>query len=99
MQRRNFITLLGGAAAAFPLATRAQQPNRIERVGVLTASTGVDAQDNVRSLQQELQELGWTEGRNIRFDLRAVAPMIRMLHAPTRRSLLPRRQVSLSQLP
>jgi putative ABC transport system substrate-binding protein len=76
MQRRDFITLLGGAAAMssslWPLAARAQQPNRIKRVGVLTGQTEADARANLRSLQQALQELGWTERRNFLIDLRAV---------------------------
>jgi putative ABC transport system substrate-binding protein len=69
--RREFITLLGGAAA-WPLAARAQQSDRIRRIGVLTAG---DENDPVRktfvsSFTQALADLGWTDGRNVRMDLR-----------------------------
>jgi len=71
--RREFITLLGGAAASWPLAARAQQGESMRRIGVLTA--GADANDpdvQVRNavLMQTLQQLGWTEGRNLRVDYR-----------------------------
>jgi len=72
VKRREFITLLGGAAA-WPLAARAQQGESMRRIGVLTA--GADANDpdvQVRNavLMQTLQQLGWTEGRNLRVDYR-----------------------------
>jgi putative ABC transport system substrate-binding protein len=72
MKRRDFITLLGGAAAAWPLAARAQQVERIRRVGVLLsiAETDPDAQRRIQAFQQGLEELGWTEGRNIRVEYR-----------------------------
>ena len=74
-RRREFITLLGGAAAAWPLAARAQQPERMRRIGMLTGIAGEDAQTKVRiaAFLQELQKFGWTEGRNLRIDLRAGA--------------------------
>jgi putative tryptophan/tyrosine transport system substrate-binding protein len=72
MRRRDFNLLLGGAAAAWPLPAHAQQPNRIKRVGMLTASTEAEGLASVRSFQQALQEFGWTEGRNVRFDHREV---------------------------
>src|SRR6266849_4582084 len=72
MRRREFITLLGGAAAAWPLPTRAQQPERIRRIGVLWpyAEADTDSQSRIASLRQALLDLGWTEGRNLRFDYR-----------------------------
>ena len=73
--RRDFITLLGGAAAAWPLAARAQQGERVRRVGVLSnfAESDLEAQSMVEALHQTLQELGWVEGRNLRFDHRWAA--------------------------
>jgi ABC-type uncharacterized transport system substrate-binding protein len=69
MKRRTFITLLGGAAAAWPLAARAQQSERMRRVGMVTGvlETDADAQARFAVLRQALQQLGWTEGRNIQF--------------------------------
>jgi putative ABC transport system substrate-binding protein len=65
MRRREFITLIGGAAA-WPLAARAQQSERVRRIAVLTGFTAnADAQSRIAVFQQELQKLGWTEGRNI----------------------------------
>ena len=75
MQRRDFITLLGGAAATWPFAARAQQLEPMRRIGILTGIAGEDAQTKVRvtAFLQELQKFGWTEGRNLRVDLRAGA--------------------------
>src|ERR1700716_1190943 len=76
MRRRDFITLLGSAAAAFsvcwPLATRAQQPDRVRRIAMLSglAASDPEAQARVAAFQQGLKELGWTEGRNIHIDFR-----------------------------
>jgi putative ABC transport system substrate-binding protein len=72
MKRRQFITVLGGAAAAWPLAARAQQPERVRRVGVLMplAENDPDAQANVAAFREALQKLGWTDGRNLRIDYR-----------------------------
>jgi putative tryptophan/tyrosine transport system substrate-binding protein len=72
MQRREFITLVGGAAAAWPLAVRAQQPARFRRLGVimnLTADHPISLL-RVTALAQGLQDFGWTVGRNIRIDYR-----------------------------
>jgi len=72
MRRREFIALLAGAAAARPLATRAQQPERMRRVGVLLpgAANDVDVQTRLVAFLQELQHLGWTVDRNVRIDIR-----------------------------
>jgi putative ABC transport system substrate-binding protein len=72
MNRRAFITLLGGAAAAWPLAARTQQGQRVRRIGVLmsVAADGPDGQPRVTAFLEALQALGWTEGRNVRIDLR-----------------------------
>jgi putative ABC transport system substrate-binding protein len=69
MKRREFIRLVGGAAAVWPLAARAQQPVRI---GVLSirAESDVDWRANIEMFQNRLQELGWTDGRNIQIDYR-----------------------------
>ena len=72
MRRRDFITLLGGAAAAWPLVARAQQPERVRRIGVLMnrAADNPDGQARLAAFQQTLQQLGWSEGRNVRIDVR-----------------------------
>ena len=71
MRRRQFITLLGGAAA-WPLAARAQQGDRVRRIGVLIASTADDpeAQARIAAFTEALSQLGWTDGRNVRIDVR-----------------------------
>src|SRR5438105_3770909 len=70
--RREFITLLGGAGAAWPLAARAQQPTHIRRIGVLFYGLADDPETSSRltAFVQALQELGWTDGRNVRIDIR-----------------------------
>jgi putative ABC transport system substrate-binding protein len=72
MRRRSFIMLLGGAAAAWPLAARAQQGDRVRRIGVLMAYSESDreGQADVAAFREELQKLGWTDGRNLRIDFR-----------------------------
>ena len=72
MRRREFVTLLGGVAAAWSLPAGAQQPERIRRIGVLWPYTEADpyGQSRIASLRQALQDLGWTEGRNLLFDYR-----------------------------
>jgi putative ABC transport system substrate-binding protein len=72
MNRREFITLLGGAAAAWPLAARAQQPEGMRRIGVLMGLPENDPETNARlvKFRQELERLGWAEGRNVRIDIR-----------------------------
>ena len=73
--RREFITLLGGAAAAWPVAARGQQTGSMRRIGVLVGYTENDptAHPRVSAFQQGLNDLGWREGRNIRIDIRFAA--------------------------
>jgi len=72
MRKREFITLLGGAAAAWPLAARAQQSEQVRRVGMLIgqAADDVDGKARLAAFVQGLQQLGWTDGRNVRIDTR-----------------------------
>ena len=72
MRRREFITLLGGAAAAWPLTARAQQGERMRRIGMLESLKADDkeAQARISTFAQGLKELGWTEGRNVEIDVR-----------------------------
>ena len=72
MRRRDFIRGLGGAAATWPLAVRAQQDERVRRIGVLVASPADDAESQARvaAFKEGLAQLGWTEGRNVRIDTR-----------------------------
>ena len=71
MKRREFMMLLGGAVA-WPLAARAEQAERVRRVGVLmgVAPDDPDAQANIAALHQGLQDAGWVVGRNVRIDVR-----------------------------
>ena len=70
MIRREFITLLGGAAVAWPLRARAQQTERVRRIGILLPAAADDAeyQARVGAFLQGLQQSGWTIGRNLRID-------------------------------
>jgi putative ABC transport system substrate-binding protein len=72
MKRRTFISLLGVAAATWPLAARTQQPERVRRIGVLMASAADDSENQARmaAFLQGLAQLGWTDGRNVRIDTR-----------------------------
>ena len=72
MRRREFISLLGGAAAAWPLAARAQQGERMRRIGVLMSAVEGDQTglESITAVAQGLAELGWTVGRNIRIEYR-----------------------------
>ena len=75
MKRRQFITLFGGAAAAWPLVATAQQSDLMRRIGVLTTLAEKDSEGQLRAaaFRQELQKLGWIEGRNIRSEYRWAA--------------------------
>ena len=75
MRRREFIALFGGAALAGPRAARAQQPDRVRRVGVLMSRAAGDPEEQARfaGFLQGLQKLGWTDGRNVRIDYRWAA--------------------------
>src|SRR3974390_1392723 len=72
MRRREFITLLGGAVAAWSLIARAQQPERMRRIGVLMGLAATDAEGQARfaAFLQGLQEFGWAVGRNVIIDTR-----------------------------
>ena len=72
MNRREFITLLGGAAAAWPLAARVQQPEQMRRIGVLMglAAGDPEAQLRVAAFESGLRELGWVKGRNLSIEYR-----------------------------
>jgi putative ABC transport system substrate-binding protein len=72
LKRREFITLLGGAAVAWPLAARAQQPDRMRRIGALLATAADDPEGKaqIAAFLQSLQQLGWTVGRNVQIDYR-----------------------------
>jgi ABC-type uncharacterized transport system substrate-binding protein len=70
MKRRKFIAVLGGAAAAWPLAARAQQPGKLPTIGFLGAASASSWSPWVAAFVQRLRELGWIEGRNIAIDFR-----------------------------
>jgi putative tryptophan/tyrosine transport system substrate-binding protein len=73
MKRRDFIALFGGVAAAWPLAARAQQSERVRRIGVLPAGyaeTDREGQARVAAFLDTFQKLGWIDGRNVRIDYR-----------------------------
>jgi putative ABC transport system substrate-binding protein len=69
LRRRQFITLLGGAAVAWPLAARAQQRERMRHIAILMLTADdADGQARITALREGLENLGWTEGRNLRVD-------------------------------
>ena len=81
MKRRDFISLVGGAAATWPLAVRAQQPGRMRRIGVLmgVGENDPEGKASLAAFTQGLADLGWTDGRNLRMDVRwAAADVDRM---------------------
>jgi hypothetical protein len=82
MKRREFITLLGGAAVAWPLAARAQQTDRVRRVGVLMGYGEADpeAKALLSEFTHGLSELGWTDGRNLRMDVRWAPGRTDLMH-------------------
>ena len=75
MRRREFLGALSVAAASWPLVARSQQTDRVRRIGVLSSLARDDQDNNVRlaAFQQRLQQLGWTDGHNVRIDYRFVA--------------------------
>ena len=75
MRRRDFIRVVVASAAAFPFTARAQQPDRMRRIGVLipTAEDDQDSKVRIAAFVKELQQFGWTDGRNVRIDYRFVA--------------------------
>jgi len=73
MKRRTFMTLLGGTAAAWPLAVRAQQAGRLLQITVWMArANDAEGLHRAAALREQLQALGWTNGRNVRIDYRWV---------------------------
>src|SRR3954453_20235537 len=72
MRRRKFLRVLGSAGIGWPLAAVAQQPGRLRVIGMLVAGTADDPehQARVEAFRQGLERLGWTDGRNVRFDIR-----------------------------
>jgi putative ABC transport system substrate-binding protein len=73
MRRREFITFLGGAAAGWPLAARAQQAERVRRIGVLSSGLAADdpaTTERIEAFRQGMQERGWSEGRNLQIEYR-----------------------------
>jgi putative ABC transport system substrate-binding protein len=81
MRRREFTRLLGGATVAWSVAARAQQTERVRRIGVLTFSAESDqeGQSSVAAFREELQKLGWMEGRNIEIDIRWAAADVELM--------------------
>src|SRR5262249_49117386 len=82
MRRREFLGLVGGAAA-WPLAARAQQDGRVRRIGVLMPHDENDREGKLRysAFTEALADLGWTEGRNVRMDLRWASGDINLIRA------------------
>ena len=78
MNRRSFITMLSGAAAAWPLAARAQQGERVRRIGVLmnTAPDHPEGKARLAIFRQALQALGWADGQNVRIDARGTSAIV-----------------------
>ena len=101
MRRRAFIAVLGGAAAAWPVAGRAQQPEQVRRVGVLIPWPENDpvAQASVNAFAQALGRLGWVEGKNIRIDYRFAAGDPTLLKAYASELVGPSPQVILASTP
>jgi putative tryptophan/tyrosine transport system substrate-binding protein len=92
MRRREFITLFGGAMVALPLTAHAQQGEHMRRIGVLHTPAADDSEGQARSAAylQGLQQLGWTDGRNVRIDTRWAADDARILLREKRLSELQR---------
>src|SRR5512141_503319 len=75
MRRREFITLMGGAAVAWPLAARAQQPSRVPRIGVLLVS----GPEPLGPFREGLRDLGYAEGKNIQIEVRSAQGQVTRL--------------------
>src|SRR6516164_7699101 len=75
MRRRDFIKAIAGSAAVWPLTVRAQQGDRMRRLGIIIGPTGEESEtkDRITAFLQELKHLGWDEGRNVRIEMRASA--------------------------
>jgi putative ABC transport system substrate-binding protein len=86
MKRRDFITLLGGAAAAWPLVARAQQAERMRRIGVLSGLAEDDPEMKARfaAFREGLEQLGWSEGHNVRIDTRFAATSVEQAQMPAK---------------
>ena len=99
MQRREFIKLIGGAAAAWPLVARAQQGERMRRIGVVLSTREDDPQRRAQlaAFVQRLTELGWADGHNARLDVRWTAGSVDA-PANTRRNWSRPRRTSSSQI-
>jgi putative ABC transport system substrate-binding protein len=96
MIRREFLTLLGGAAVAWPVVARAQQAERMRRVGVLHTLAAGDPHGQARNAAflRALQQLGWTEDRNVRIEVRWGARPTPTAFADMAQSWLPSRRTS-----
>src|SRR5438445_6082527 len=83
MQRRDFIKVIGGTAVAWPLAARAQQSDRVRRIGVIMGFAEDDEvwQAYLATFRQRLRDFGWSDGRNIRFDYRFTGESIERMRA------------------
>jgi putative ABC transport system substrate-binding protein len=92
MRRREFITLISATVAAWPLAVRAREPERIRRVGMLIGSDGPD----IKAFQQELEKHGWSEGHNIHIDYR-VSPAAANVQALAKELVATQPEVIFSQ--
>ena len=106
IERRKFLATLGGAAVAWPLAARAQQMRRIRRIGVLMSQAADDPEGPARmaGVLQSLQQLGWTEGRNLRIETRwssgdADSPMRRPFISVARSMAITTRRMPMASEP
>src|SRR4030095_10512076 len=87
MRRREFINLFGSAAVAWPLAARAQQADRMRRVGIVMPYARGDTENEARlqAFKQELEKLGWVGGRNVQFDEHWTTDNMDLLRGPAAR--------------
>src|SRR5690242_1970192 len=73
MRRRDFIKVIAGSAAVWTLPARAQQGDRMRRVGIICGAVGEESDARITAFVKELKRLGWTEGRNVRIEIRESA--------------------------